>query len=132
MMGGPCGGTPRAMPRNVDGDSSRLVLRASISPGLPTVETGERLPGGVADDIAAGYISGGQGAGKRHGRFFHDSCLSIQALEHQGESLAPVDGRVGCPFKNRQNLVPGPPFGAFIRCVGFNTPLSRSTTAGWF
>jgi hypothetical protein len=37
-------------------------------------------------------------------------------LEHHGERLTPVDGRVGEPFEDRVNLVPdGLPFGALAR-----------------
>src|ERR1700759_111039 len=42
------------------------------------------------------------------------------ALEHHGERLTPVDGRVGEPFEDRVNLVPdGLPFGALARQVEF-------------
>jgi hypothetical protein len=41
-------------------------------------------------------------------------------LEHHGECLTPVDGRVGEPFEDRVNLVPdGLPFGALARQVEF-------------
>jgi hypothetical protein len=58
---------------------------------LPRVEVRERLPV----------------------EFFDSSCLSVDVLEHHTEDLTPVDRRVGCPFKDRVNLIPdGLPFGA--------------------
>ena len=45
-------------------------------------------------------------------------CYDV--LEHHGERLTPVDGRVGEPFEDRVNLVPdGLPFGTLARQIEF-------------
>jgi hypothetical protein len=42
--------------------------------------------------------------------------LSVNTREHQSESSAPVERRVGSPFNDRLNLAPdAAPFGAFAR-----------------
>jgi hypothetical protein len=47
-------------------------------------------------------------------------ALSFDAVEHHGEVLTPVDRRVGCPSKDRVNLIPdGLPLGALTSEVEF-------------
>jgi hypothetical protein len=58
-------------PRDVDGDAPRLVLRQHL--GLQRfgftvsgIDVRERLPVGIADDIAAGWSSADRASGRTH------------------------------------------------------------------
>jgi hypothetical protein len=60
-----------------------------------------------------------QGEGKRRDPSAM-AALSLDALEHRGESLTPVNRRVGCPSEDGVKLIPdGLPFGALARQVEF-------------
>jgi hypothetical protein len=112
-------------PRDVDGDPSRLIFREHVrlprlDLGLAAVDVGDRLSTGVTDDVAAGYRVGVLRCGETAWWFCHSSCLSIDALERHGESLTPLDRRVGFSFKDSVNLIPdGLPFRALTGEVEF-------------
>jgi hypothetical protein len=74
-------------PRNVHSDPSCLVLCQDL--GLPSlgivvsaVEVRQRLPVGVADDVAAGHRGGVPGRGKSAGRFGHLGRQPCEYVEH--------------------------------------------------
>jgi hypothetical protein len=60
-------------------------------------------------------------------------ALSLDALEHLGECLTPVDRRVGCPHEDCVKLIPdGLPCWVFAGQVEFGQNASSlSITSGW-
>src|ERR1700729_4627139 len=57
---------------------------------------------------------------KAAGRFCHAGCLADDALEHLGECLTTVDGRIACPFEDSESLIPdGFPFGTLTIQIKF-------------